>query len=1062
MKDYTLEYDQFIRSVKISHNDTFSLFLGAGASINSGIPSGYDCIWEWKRSIYLTKGPANLDENLDYKSEQVKDHIQQWLDSEGTYPPKDDPSEYSFYVKNCYPIDDDVRKYFQRICEKKTPSAGYMLSCMLHESGMIQSVWTTNFDDLIRNAAITTGNTVVDISLDSVDRIFRVDNRSELLLIKLHGDYKYGELKNSEEELSQQDPTFRSKLVDFVIDKHLIVSGYSGRDKSIMDALHEGYGKKGSGRLYWCGYGRNIPTSVKDLLDKARANGRTAFYIPTDGFDKLIINLSKVCGKYHEELQKKYATFLLQDKKILRSPFSMDINKTSTVLKSNMFPIKLPQEVLQFEIAYSDGEKPWKTVRELVKDSVVVAVPYKNFVWALGTMAEINKCFSYRIVGKVSRVPIEGKDVMRISAFQSLMLVGLTKLLAEKHNLDFNGKGLLWKKQVETSRMLNNVIYGTHKGIRLAIVTENNRFYLSILPDFNVTADIPDAIITKEVKQEVGRLYFDKIRNKAFNDYINEWRSLILATEGKTIELEFPLSSGTGFNYVISKNPAFAKVMDSLDRSSGIDIQNTGVPNYLFRYGGIQYQEPELIFANKYPGNNLPPKDFHPMRGVSKNRPYDYPMTNILFDGMIRLAVICPSIEGGIFNTFLKQQNVRYSGKKTNEDYLIDFPGFYEAFSASLNVPDIGSENWAICPEPNASTNLREMALDVRDKIINNINYLSRDRADKVIIICIPNRWLYYLDYDQDNESYDLHDYIKAYCAEKGIATQFIQEDTINDQRLRCQINWWLSLSYFVKSMRTPWVLSNLDPHTAFAGIGYSLNGQGKESEIIVGCSHIYNSKGQGLKYKLSKVEDKIFWDSKKSPHLSYNDAFCFGISIKELFYTTMNELPKRVVVHKRTFFTNDEINGLKDSLLGNGVKDLDLIEINIEDNMRFLASRISQDGKPDIDGYALKRGTCIQLSSYSALLWTHGVVTSVQGPSRKFYLGGRYIPGPLKIIKHMGQTNIGTIANEILGLTKVNWNSFDLYNQLPATINSSSDIARIGKLLSKRDGISYDYRYFI
>ena len=26
-----------------------------------------------------------------------------------------------------------------------------------------------------------------------------------------------------------------------------------------------------------------------------------------------------------------------------------------------------------------------------------------------------------------------------------------------------------------------------------------------------------------------------------------------------------------------------------------------------------------------------------------------------------------------------------------NEDYLIDFPGFYEAFSASLNVPDIGS-----------------------------------------------------------------------------------------------------------------------------------------------------------------------------------------------------------------------------------------------------------------------------------------------------------------------------------------------------------------------------------
>lgn len=95
-------------------------------------------------------------------------------------------------------------------------------------------------------------------------------------------------------------------------------------------------------------------------------------------------------------------------------------------------------------------------------------------------------------------------------------------------------------------------------------------------------------------------------------------------------------------------------------------------------------------------------------------------------------------------------------------------------------------------------------------------------------------------------------------------------------------------------------------------------------------------------------------------------------------------------------------------------------------------------------------------------MLWTHGVVASVKAAYRKYYLGGRYIPGPLKIIKHTGNTNIGTIANEILGLTKMNWNSFDLYSQLPATVNSSNDIARIGKLLSKREGVTYDYRYFI
>lgn len=148
--------------------------------------------------------------------------------------------------------------------------------------------------------------------------------------------------------------------------------------------------------------------------------------------------------------------------------------------------------------------------------------------------------------------------------------------------------------------------------------------------------------------------------------------------------------------------------------------------------------------------------------------------------------------------------------------------------------------------------------------------------------------------------------------------------------------------------------------------------------------------------------------------------------------------------------------------MIGNGIENVDLIEINFEDSMRFISSFVNREGKADVDGYAIKRGTCILLNTRTALLWTHGVVPSVLDPNQKYYLGGRYIPGPLKIIKHLGTSNIGTIANEVLALTKVNWNSFDLYSQLPATVSSSNSIARIGKLLTKREGITYDYRYFI
>ena len=34
-------------------------------------------------------------------------------------------------------------------------------------------------------------------------------------------------------------------------------------------------------------------------------------------------------------------------------------------------------------------------------------------------------------------------------------------------------------------------------------------------------------------------------------------------------------------------------------------------------------------------------------------------------------------------------------------------------------------------------------------------------------------------------------------------------------------------------------------------------------------------------------------------------------------------------------------------------------------------------------------------------------------------------------------------LAEEILGLSKMNWNTFDLYTKLPATVQSSNEIAR-------------------
>lgn len=54
-----IEKDEFLRSFKVFSNQSFDLFLGSGASVNSGIPTGGDLIWLFKREILSSQGIIN-------------------------------------------------------------------------------------------------------------------------------------------------------------------------------------------------------------------------------------------------------------------------------------------------------------------------------------------------------------------------------------------------------------------------------------------------------------------------------------------------------------------------------------------------------------------------------------------------------------------------------------------------------------------------------------------------------------------------------------------------------------------------------------------------------------------------------------------------------------------------------------------------------------------------------------------------------------------------------------------------------------------------------------------
>src|SRR5438105_12632204 len=74
--DLTLTLDAFVRSIGVKRSAPHAFFLGAGASVSSGMPSAEKCIWEWKRQIFLTNNPGLEDQFSELSLEGVRRRIQ--------------------------------------------------------------------------------------------------------------------------------------------------------------------------------------------------------------------------------------------------------------------------------------------------------------------------------------------------------------------------------------------------------------------------------------------------------------------------------------------------------------------------------------------------------------------------------------------------------------------------------------------------------------------------------------------------------------------------------------------------------------------------------------------------------------------------------------------------------------------------------------------------------------------------------------------------------------------------------------------------------------------------
>lgn len=257
----------------------YALLLGAGCSVSSGVRSAAELTEIWRKDLFQRLWPSE-----DYDPDAA---IQQLTKSSaGWYNPA---REYSSLFEKNFDLPRQRRIFVETEVAGKSPNLGYAYLMRLVDGGFTNTLFTTNFDDLINEAFFQFSDTrpMLCAHDSSISSITVTSKRPKI--IKLHGDYLFDDIKSTVRETESLEENTRKKFIEFGREFGLVVVGYSGCDRSIMDVLHyllrsEDYFKHG---IYWCLRKGDEPSDeLLKLLWRERV-----YFVEIDGFDELMASL---------------------------------------------------------------------------------------------------------------------------------------------------------------------------------------------------------------------------------------------------------------------------------------------------------------------------------------------------------------------------------------------------------------------------------------------------------------------------------------------------------------------------------------------------------------------------------------------------------------------------------------------------------------------------------------------------------------------------------------------------------------------------------------------------
>lgn len=476
--------------------------------------------------------------------------------------------------------------------------------------------------------------------------------------------------------------------------------------------------------------------------------------------------------------------------------------------------------------------------------------------------------------------------------------------------------------------------------------------------------------------------------------------------------------------------------------------------------------EPSLEFAGGA-------RHIDPRFGVAEYGPAD--LTTLGAPRSINVGLLGAQASIEHTQTWLESCRAPIDGKSTDRPGLWPpFPGF---------TPDVGYHSQLVF-DPRLQRPIKPRALakldglDPRQRVdaavelyLDELQTLVQQGRPDVVICHIPDALL---DLDTPREpgepkdTVDLetadsrrpaafHDLLKARAMPLRVPLQLIRASTYDPKRAGRQkrkswklrqrqddasIAWNFFTALYYKAGGTPWrmVRASTDLDACYVGVAFFRTADGKETATSV--AQVYNQRGDGVVVRGGPAHRS---NEDRQLHLSEQDAYEVLKDALAAYRGEHRHPPARIIVHKTSAFDENESEGMLRAADELGLDSCELVWVTNP------TTRLYRDGY-----HPPRRGTLLELAPDHGVLYTRGSV--------EWYgtYPGMYVPRPIALRAAYIERGITEVAEEVLALSKMNWNSTRFDGRLPVSLRTARQVADIIKHLPPDAYVEPTYAYYM